>query len=387
MSTTAGTALTIAARARAVAAEAAGPAAADVDEHSRFPKEAVDAMREARLLSAMVPVEFGGEGAPLSEMAEAAFALARHCGSTGMVFAMHQMQAACVIRHGRTGRLEEFLRRMCEDQLLLASATTEAGIGGDIRTSSCAVEAQGDRFSLVKQAPVISYGAHADAILATARRSPDSPPSDQVLVLCKAPGLVLEERSGWDALGFRGTCSLGYTLRAEGDREYILADPFADISTETMLPVSHVLWGAVWLGIAAEAVDRARRFVQAAARKQPGSTPPGAVRLAELSAVYQQMAELVRGAAQRFDRTSDDREALSSLSFTAAMNSLKVSASTLVVDIVGRAMLVCGIAGYREDTPYSLGRLLRDAYGAAVQVNNDRILANNAQLLLVSREV
>jgi acyl-CoA dehydrogenase len=374
-------------RAGRVALEAAGPAAQDVDERSRFPKEALDAMRDERLLSAFVPTELGGDGATLSDVAEATFVLARSCGSTGMVFAMHHMQAACVVRHGRTPRLQDFLREMSDQQLLLASATTEAGIGGDIRTSSCAVEERDGRFALVKEAPVISYGAHADAVLATARRAPDSPPSDQVLVLCERPGLLLEERSGWDALGFRGTCSLGFTLTAEGDLGCILADPFADISAQTMLPVSHVLWGAVWLGIAAEAVDRARRFVQAAARKQPGVTPAGALRLAELMAVYQQMAELVRGAARRFDQSSEDREALSSLSFTAAMNSLKVSASTLVVDIVSRAMIVCGIAGYREDTPFSLGRLLRDAYGAAVQVNNDRILANTAQLLLVAREV
>ena len=44
------------------------------------------------------------------------------------------------------------------------------------------------------------------------------------------------------------------------------------------------------------------------------------------------------------------------------------------------------MAGYREDSPYSLGRLLRDAQGAAVMVNNDRIVANNAQMLLVHKE-
>ena len=35
---------------------------------------------------------------------------------------------------------------------------------------------------LEKQAPVISYGEYADGVLATARRDPDSPPNDQVLV-------------------------------------------------------------------------------------------------------------------------------------------------------------------------------------------------------------
>jgi len=50
------------------------------------------------------------------------------------------------------------------------------------------------------------------------------------------------------------------------------------------------------------------------------------------------------------------------------------------------SMLICGIQGYREDSEYSLGRILRDAHGAAVMVNNDRIAGNTAQLALVQRE-
>jgi acyl-CoA dehydrogenase len=74
------------------------------------------------------------------------------------------------------------------------------------------------------------------------------------------------------------------------------------------------------------------------------------------------------------------------MGFAIAMNSLKVSASELVVDIVTRAMLILGMAGYREDSPDSLGRILRDAHGAAIMVNNDRINGNTAQMLLVHKD-
>ena len=49
------------------------------------------------------------------------------------------------------------------------------------------------------------------------------------------------------------------------------------------------------------------------------------------------------------------------------------------------ALVICGMAGYREDSEYSLGRLLRDAHGAALMINNDRINANSAQMLLIHR--
>ena len=201
------------------------------------------------------------------------------------------------------------------------------------------------------------YGSYADGILATARRTEDSPPNDQVLVACLPPGLRLEPTSEWNTLGFRGTCSPGFMLDADGPLDLVLDDPYGDISAQTMLPTSHVLWASVWLGLASEAVDRARRFVRAAARAKPGVHNPAAVRLAELMAVYQQMADLVHSAARLVDESADDPERRGSLSFAIQMNTLKISSSTLVVEIVHRATLICGIAGYREDTPYRMGRL------------------------------
>jgi acyl-CoA dehydrogenase len=367
--------------------EVAGVAAGAVDRDARFPTEAFEAMREESLLSVLIPSELGGSGLSIGQVGDIVFELGRHCASTAMVFAMHQIQVASIVRHGRSTFFRDYLAEVADRQLLLASATTEMGVGGDVRTSVCTVERVGaDEIRLEKMAPVISYGEHADAILATARRTPESPPNDQVLVLCRPPGLVLEAISGWDTLGFRGTCSLGFRLVAQGGTELILADSYGDISSRTMLPVSHILWSSVWLGLATSAVDKARQFVRAEARKKPGVTPPSALRLAELIGQLQRMEELVRGTARRYDEMCDDLEALESMGFAITMNSLKVSSSTLVVDIVNRAMTICGMAGYREDSPFSLGRILRDAHGAAVMVNNDRINSNTAQMLLIYKD-
>ncbi len=372
-------------RVAAVASEVAGPNADAVDREARFPFEAIDALRAEGILSPLVPTHLGGEGASLRTVAEATAALARHCASTAMVYAMHNLQVACLVRHPLNDHLESYVRDLVTHQYLLASATTELGTGGDTRSSVCALEREDGRYRLEKQAPVISYGEHADGVLVTCRRGPDSPPSDQALVLCTSDDVELKPLSDWDTLGLRGTCSRGFALKATGPEANILPVPFADISTQTMLPVSHILWSHVWLGIATEAFDRARKSVQSEARKNPGVTPPSALRLAELATLYEQLSSLVHGAALSFEEIADDEEALSRLSFTVSMNSLKVNASTMVVDIVGAALGICGINGYRLDSPLTMGRLLRDAHGGAVMVNNDRILANNAQLLLMNR--
>ena len=89
---------------------------------------------------------------------------------------------------------------------------------------------------------------------------------------------------------------------------------------------------------------------------------------------------------RRYEAAIGSEDRLSAISFAVDMNNLKLAASQSVVKIVGEAMLVCGLDGYRNDSPFSMGRHLRDAHSAAVMVNNDRILANNASLALVLRD-
>ena len=89
---------------------------------------------------------------------------------------------------------------------------------------------------------------------------------------------------------------------------------------------------------------------------------------------------------REFAARMDDPDALGTMGYAIRINNLKVNASVALVDIVQGAMVVAGIAGYRTDTPVTLGRHLRDALGALVMINNDRIVAANASLLLASRE-
>jgi acyl-CoA dehydrogenase len=363
------------------------PASHDVDAAARFPRESIDALRELQLLSAYVPPELGGLGLDITELSKICEALAHYCASTAMIFAMHQIQVACIVHHARdSSYFQEYLRDLVANQWLIASATTELGVGGDLRSSICAIELEGTRFKLTKKAPVISYGAFADQILVTSRRSADAAASDQVATLVTRP--QLEPISGWDTLGFRGTCSNGFVLTGEGSVEQILATPFDDVLSQTMHPFSHIVWSSLWLGIANDAVGRARAYVRAEARKNPQLPPASSMRLAEVDVVLYGMRNNVHATAVDYARMLEegDPEAFRGFGFATRTNNLKLSSSTLIVDIVSKAMIICGISGYRNDSKFALGRHLRDAYGAALMVNNDRILGHNATMLLALRE-
>ena len=374
--------------ARQIGVTNAAPAADAVDREARFPHEALAAVRAERLLGALVPQALGGMGATIADVAAICEALGRSCAATAMIFAMHQINVACLVRHARSAVFfRDYLAAVAADQLLIASATSEIGTGGDLRRSVCGVQREPDRrIRLSKRCPVISYGDEADDILLTARRTPDATPADQVLVLVRKPACTLTRAGEWDTLGMRGTRSFAYSLEASATDDHIVAMPFADVAAQTMIPVSHLLWSALWLGIASDAVARARVFVRAEARRCPGDTPPSAPRLAQVVAELETMRAVVHDGRAAFERHQDDVDTLAGFGFALRMNNLKVSASRLAPEVVGGALAVCGISAYRNDSPYSMGRHLRDAYSAALMVGNDRIYAANAAMLLVHKD-
>ncbi|WP_313558258.1 acyl-CoA dehydrogenase family protein [Agrobacterium cavarae] len=376
----------LSARAARVAAIAAKHADA-VDTEGRFPKEAVDALREEKLLGIQVPVHMGGEGATMLELADICSILGQACSATAMIYAMHHIKASSLVEHGEESQWHSaFMRRLATEQLLLASATTEGGIGGNLRNSICAIEVDGDICRLEKDATVISYGSEADAILITSRSNKDAAPSDQVMTVFLKDQSSLERTHVWDTLGMRGTCSDGFLFKGEAPAEQIFPKPFAEIAAQSMLATSHLLWSGVWYGIASDAVARAQSFVRAAARKSPGSAPPGALRLAEVSTKLQIVKSNVIAGIKAYDETRADPDKLMSMGFAIAMNNVKICSSETILEIIDHAMLICGIMGYKNGTPYSLGRHLRDAHSARLMISNDRILSNSANLLLVQKQ-
>ncbi|MGC1456730.1 MAG: acyl-CoA dehydrogenase family protein [Steroidobacteraceae bacterium] len=362
--------------------------ACEVDAAARFPHEAVDAMRDAKLLSAQIPREHGGGGCSMSTLARICLEVAAGCGSSGLVLAMHYSQLACLVRHGMaSGFFQRYLRDQVEQQHLIASITSEVGTYGDTHSSICALEPTSEGgFRLDKEATTGSYCAYADAIAVTCRRDPQAPRNDQVLVLLQKRDYELTATSNWDTLGMRGTCSPGFRLRAQARRQQIVPVSFADCSGQSMVPYSHVLWAAVWCGIAQAAAAKAGRCVRAAARKQVGSVPPSAARLAALATTLQAMSGNLFSVAKEFDEVDDSangRAALMSMEWSLKLNNLKISTSNAAPGAVHQALQITGVSGYRNDSPASVGRHYRDALSASLMISNDRIMEQSASMLLV----
>jgi acyl-CoA dehydrogenase len=365
----------------------AGESADSVDSLNGAPEQSLAAFRRERLLGLLVPKSLGGDGLSLSQLASTCYALAQSCGSSAMIFAMHHIQVACIVAHSRRSEWHlTLLRRLCAQQLLLGSVTSEAGTGGNIHASLCAVEPDGTQVRLTKNATTISYGAQSDVLLITARRSANAAASDQVMLVAMRGDYQLERTSAWDALGMRGTCSDGLLLYLTADPEQILPVPFSEIASRTMQPVSHLLWSAVWLGIATDALARARAYLRHQGRA--GTTASSsAYRLARATSLLQLMQSRLSIALRDYEATFADETNALPLRLSADMNTLKTSVSELCIEVAQHALMVCGIHGYRNGSPFSLGRHIRDLLSAPIMINNDRILESTSSLLLMQKTV
>ncbi len=368
------------------AARAIGEAAAadppSPDGEKAHSDRMLAAVRAAGLLSVGVPPVCGGPGLGVGDTARIAFELARGSGSVGLIYAMHMSQALTVVRHAADNPLfADFQARMVRDQILIASGTSEKGVGGNIFGSICTVEADGDRLLIVKETPNISYVDHAGAVLVSAMQAGPRGKPRQVLVLAEAADIEFEPGRESGFLGMRGILNRSYRIRARFGPEAVFGPTYPVIARQTMTPAIHIFWAALWSGLAARSIAKAKAYVAAAV---PEESEVGQVvrhDLTRLADRHHQLNAMIRDAIAD-ENANSARSGAAALDFggAARINRLKVAGSELLLEIVTGAFRLIGLPAYALEGPYSLSAELRDAMSAPIMVSNTRLSANNAKI-------
>jgi acyl-CoA dehydrogenase len=330
-------------------------------------------------MSAAIPRIYGGHGFDALQLSELAMRLGTMCGSTAMIWAMHQIQLACLENSAkRQPEVADYLRRAAREQLLIASVTSEEGVGGSLRTSKAAVLQVKGGAEIAKRAATLSYAKNADSFLVTARRNPAAAPGDQVLVLVEAHQAKLQPTGAWDTLGMRGTCSAPQALTATVRSWQVLEEPFGEIASHCMVPLSHILWSAVWAGIASDALYRSVRFVRAKLRNSTATPSP---KIGLMHARNQMTRDSIIQFAADYSKNPHRSD------ITVRANALKMQVSIEAVHIAEGALEVCGMAGYSEVGEFTICRHLRDLYSARLMVSNDRLNAVNSELITFGDDI
>lgn len=241
--------------------------AAEIDQKDRFVAENYALLKEAGLVEAGVPLELGGGGAEIAELAEMLRVLARACGSTALAFSMHTHQVAIPAwrwRHQKVAAVEPLLKRVAAERIILLSSGGSDWIGG-----SGKAEKDGDGYRITAR-KVFTSGAEAGDILMTGAIHEGEDGSRSVIHFgapMKSSAVRIEET--WRTLGMRGTASNDVVIED-------LFIPAANVAFsrkagewhpvfETIATIAFPLIYAVYLGVAESARDIT---IEVAKRKQ-----------------------------------------------------------------------------------------------------------------------
>ena len=349
-------------------------------DEKAFADALIAQMRADRLMAVVVGPDHGGPGLGLAEVARITERIARHSGSAGLIYAMHMSQALSVVQHGRGAFFDALQRRMVRDQLLIASGTSEKGPGGDIFTSICTVATGADgRITGQKESPNISYLDHAGLILLSANRADAKGRLRQVLVALDLADVTVAVPYPSGFLGMRGILNQPVVLSFSAPPEAVFPDLFAPIARRTMTPTIQILWAALWSGIAAGVIDKAKLFLEREMGTDAESATIARHDLTRIINRHAAMNALIREAIAGYGA---DMASAASIGFgpAAQINRLKVEASETLVEICLAALRLIGIRGYAMAGPYSVAEAMADALSAPIMVSNTRLVMNTAAI-------
>ncbi len=144
----------------------------NVEESSGYPEAFVQALTQAGWLAALIPEEFGGGGASMTEASVILEEINRSGANSGACHAQMYTMGA-LLRHGSPEQKRRYLPRIASGELRLQSfAVTEPTTGTDTTKTKTFAEKRGDRYIVNGQKVWISRVQHSDLMLLLARTTP-----------------------------------------------------------------------------------------------------------------------------------------------------------------------------------------------------------------------
>jgi acyl-CoA dehydrogenase len=143
-----------------------------VEAESGYPEEFVKALTEAGWLSALIPEEYGGGGASLTEASVIMEEINRSGANSGACQAQMYIMGT-LLRHGSEEQKKKYLPKIASGELRLQSfAVTEPNTGTDTTKLKTFAEKRGDHYVVNGQKVFISRVPHSDLMLLLARTTP-----------------------------------------------------------------------------------------------------------------------------------------------------------------------------------------------------------------------
>lgn len=354
-------------RVRALVRRSIAPRAAGYDQDGRFPRENFADLHAAGLLGLLIPEAYGGLEADMLTYTLVIEELAKGCGSTALIFAMHCGATRAIALGGTASQKSTYLSAVTEQGKLFAWGFSEPGSGGNILRPQL-VAKQLDGGYLLNGVKAFCTGAgHVDYYLINTQTEDAAQfMQSQNFFVIDATTENIHVEETWDAMGMRANCSNTLFLReCQLPAQACLGGhgQGMTILTQTIPPLILGL-AAASLGVATAAYGfaldhTATRVVQP--RNKPLSAFQGVrFMLADMQVAIHTSRLALHHAAWMADRDLFDA--------FMPMNMAKFICNKQAIEVAGTAMQVCGGHGYLKKNP--LERYFRDARAGAVMGAN-----------------
>jgi alkylation response protein AidB-like acyl-CoA dehydrogenase len=340
---------------RALAEKEIAPYAREVDELSRFPQEALDALNASGFSAVHVPEEYGGQGADSVATCIVIEEVARVDCSASLIPAVNKLGTMGLILRGSDDLKKQVLPGIAAGEVMASYALSEREAGSDAASMRTRAKADGDDWILNGAKCWITNGGKSTWYTVMAVSDPDKGANgiSAFMVHADDPGFTVGPKE--KKLGIKGspTTELYFEhCRIPGDR--IIGEPGTGFKTAlATLDHTRPTIGAQAVGIAQGAVDACIEYVKE--RKQFGR-PIGdfqAVQfmLADMAMKVEAARLMVYSAAARAERGEKN------LGFISAAS--KCFASDVAMEVTTDAVQLFGGYGYTTDFPVE--RMMRDA--------------------------
>jgi alkylation response protein AidB-like acyl-CoA dehydrogenase len=342
----------------AVATDVASHHAEAVDRDGAFPKASMDALAAAGLFGLISARDVGGMGLGPGAATLAVERMARECGSTAMILAMHYAGTSVIEKYGPA----DVRRDIASGKHLSTLAFSEAGSRSHFwaPTSTAQRGAEG-WITLNAQKSWITSAGNATAYVWSSKPVEGREASTLWLVPREAKGLRMP--NPYNGLGLRGNDSRSVTAEGVGvpDSNRLGGDGegFA-IMMQTVLPGFNLMNAAFSVGLMEGAVARTATHASGSRYAHIEST------LADFPTIRAYIARMRIQSDMARALLLDTIDAVESGREDAMLRVLecKAAAAETALEVLATAMRVCGGAAYRKDV--GVERLFRDAQAASV---------------------
>jgi alkylation response protein AidB-like acyl-CoA dehydrogenase len=339
---------------RALATKKIAPFAKVVDEESRFPQEAYEALQSADLAAAHVDSKYGGQGADALATVIIIEEVARVCGSSSLIPAVNKLGSLPIILAGSDDLKEKYLTQLAKGKGF-SYCLSESEAGSDAAAMKTKAVKSGDDWIISGSKKWISNAGFSDFYTVLAQTDPTLGAKGITAFVIEKSDAGVSFGAHEKKMGFRGSPTREVyfdSVKISDDRRLGQIGSGFALAMQT-LDHTRITIAAQALGIAQGAFEVATKYSHE--RKQFGKEifdfQGVQFMLADMAMNIAAARTLTYAAAVKSERGEKD------LTFFSA--AAKCFATDVAMKVTTDAVQVLGGYGYVSD--YPVERMMRDA--------------------------